>query len=427
MRILSSFDYLDRKKERAERKKSKNFNAFSLILVLVVLSFVAQGHFLIAQQGKIAYVSNQMGSNDIWIMNADGGDKTRLTCDDDTIEGAPRFSPDGKKIAFIWSVGNEHRLMVMNSDGSNVTCIHSYPWSIYFYEWSASGWLCLATNSRPGCFMDELRLIRPDGSDERILLQNIPTHGAAVTADGQSVLYVKSVYCWTPYNQIRMIDIDGSNDRLVFPNDRKAEFWPSYFNQNPRQFVFHQSDNGSGHGNPANLYTMNDDGTGKTRVTNLTGNCAFMTPVMSNDDSKILCRYNFGNNSDIVIVDRASGHFTNLTNSPYREMYPDWYEPTCSFGPTDQPLVFERGKGKPVIENVNWESCGGNGTMKIACQRAASAHVYLNGAEIVSPQMLNNNSKLLELPIVLEQGSNILQVKVEGKPTGNLEIEFIEE
>jgi Tol biopolymer transport system component len=427
MRLFSSFNELDGKKETVDRKKSKSFKALPLLFALIIFSFLAQGSFLMAQQGKIVYISNQMGSWDIWIMNADGSDKTRLTFDDATNEHAPRFSPDGKKIAFNWIVGNESRLMVMDRDGSNATCVRTYPWSVYFYEWSASDWLCLAGNSRPGCFMDDLRLIRPDGSDERILLQNVPSHGAAVTPDGQSILYVKSVYCWTPYNQIRMMDIDGSNDRLVFPNDRKAEFWPSYFNQDPRQFVFHQSDSSRGYGRPLNLYTMNDDGTGKTRVTNLTGDYAFMTPIMSNDDSKILCSYNFGNNSDIVIVDRDSGNFTNLTSSPYRESYPDWYESTCSFGPADQPLVFERGKGKPIIENVNWESCGGNGKMKIACHRTASAHIYLNGAEIVSPQMLNNNTKILEIPIILEQDTNILQVKVEGKPTGTLEIEFIEE
>ena len=230
-----------------------------------------------------------------------------------------------------------------------------------------------------------------------LLSKKSPSPGATITPDGQSVL------CG------------------------KAEFRTSLFNQNPHQFVFYQSDSSRGYGRPFNLYTMNDDGTGKTRVTNLTGDYSFMAPVMSNGDSKILCSYNFGNNSDIVIVDRASGNFTNLTNSPYQEMYPDWFEPTCSFGPEDQPLVFERVKGKPVIENVNWESCGGNGKMKIACHRAASAHIYLNGTKLVSPEMLNNNSKLPELPIVLERGSNILQVKVEGKPTGKLDIEFMEE
>jgi hypothetical protein len=426
MKSLNLFGYFDQKKETMKRQKSENIKVLPLFF-LFIISTVIQGSFLCAQQGKIAYTCDQMGSYDVWIMNADGSDKTRLTFDDDNYEGTPRFSPDGKRIAFIKYDGREGRLMIMNRDGSGLTHIQTYPGSFNLYDWSSSDWICLAVNTNPSCFVDDLRILRPDGSDERVLLQGVPSHGAAVTPDGQSVLYVKSVYCWTPYNEIRMMDIDGSNDRIVLANDRKAEFYPSYSNTNPKQFLFHQSDNSRGHGDPQNLYTMNDDGSEKMRITNLSGDKSFMFAILSNDDSKILCTYRFGNNVDIAMVDRESGNVVNLTNSPSRELLADWYEPTCFFGPEDQPLVFERGKGKPDIENVNWESCGGNGKMKIACHRTASAHIYLNGTKLISPEMLNNNTKILEIPIILEQGSNILQVKVDGKPTGKLEIEFIEE
>jgi Tol biopolymer transport system component len=48
---------------------------------------------------KIAFVSNRDGRRDIYIMNADGSNVTRLT-KDSIIKWSPSWSPDGTKIAF---------------------------------------------------------------------------------------------------------------------------------------------------------------------------------------------------------------------------------------------------------------------------------------------------------------------------------------
>lgn len=427
MTPLSLFVQFGKKREMISRKRLRYPKSLFIFIILTIISFVLPGLPLNGQQGKIVYTSNEMGNEDVWIMNADGSNKTRLTFDDAVYEGAPHFSPDGKKIVYQRYDGSEAYLMMMNSDGSGLTQIRKYPGNFYLYDWSKTNWICIAVNSNPSCFVDDLRILRPDGSDERVLLQGIPSHGAAVTPDGEHVLYVKSVYCWTPYNELRIIGIDGTNDRIIYPNDRIAEFWPSYSNTNSNQILFHQSDNSRGYGPPLNLYTLNDDGTGKSRITNLTGDNSFMFAIMSNDDSKILCTYRYGNNTDIVMMDSGGGNLINLTNSPYKELLADWHESTCSFGPSDQLLEFRRQKGKPLFENVEWESCGGTGSMKAKIDRVSSAYVYLNGTIVVSPQMLNSKTKLIEIPINLEKGFNILQVKIGSKPTGKLEIGFTED
>src|SRR5215210_3639491 len=54
----------------------------------------------------------------VWIMNADGSNKTQITND---VANCPSWSPDGSKIAFHRSDGNRTDIYVMNVDGTNQT------------------------------------------------------------------------------------------------------------------------------------------------------------------------------------------------------------------------------------------------------------------------------------------------------------------
>jgi TolB protein len=73
---------------------------------------------------KIAFASNRDGNLEIYVMNADGTDQTRLT-NNDAIDINPSWSPDGEKIAFSSDRDDDegrNDIYVMNADdGSDVT------------------------------------------------------------------------------------------------------------------------------------------------------------------------------------------------------------------------------------------------------------------------------------------------------------------
>ncbi len=82
-----------------------------LIVCLATLGLTVAGWG--QADGKIAFISDREGNNDVWIMNADGSDSVNLTQGRDC--ASPVWSPDGTKIAYI--AGGE--IWLMGADGSN--------------------------------------------------------------------------------------------------------------------------------------------------------------------------------------------------------------------------------------------------------------------------------------------------------------------
>lgn len=76
--------------------------------------------------GRLAFVSNREGNEEIYIMNADGTEVKNLTQNPGD-NYAPAWSPSGQRIAFLSNSGMEFnhyfKLYIMNADGTNPVLI----------------------------------------------------------------------------------------------------------------------------------------------------------------------------------------------------------------------------------------------------------------------------------------------------------------
>src|SRR2546422_80942 len=108
-------------------------------LVMVVLAGTIGGTFALARvfrtspthrtpaahgvrNGKIAFVRDQGGTPDIYVVNPDGTGVRRLTSDLSFV-AYPAWSPDGRRVAFSVPVIDRGRIYVMNANGSGLTRI----------------------------------------------------------------------------------------------------------------------------------------------------------------------------------------------------------------------------------------------------------------------------------------------------------------
>ena len=82
----------------------------------------------IFQLDKIAFTSLRDGNAEVYVMNADGSNQTRLTTTAPHAGNArASWSPDGTKIAFMSERDDNWEIYVMHADGSNQTRLTNNP------------------------------------------------------------------------------------------------------------------------------------------------------------------------------------------------------------------------------------------------------------------------------------------------------------
>lgn len=100
-------------------KKISFVTICSLVFVTLLFTFVLMPERTIAAGEKIVFASNQDGNFEIYTMNSDGTDLTRLTFNP-AIDSYPAWSPGGRKIAFASYRDGNYEIYVMNSNGTDV-------------------------------------------------------------------------------------------------------------------------------------------------------------------------------------------------------------------------------------------------------------------------------------------------------------------
>lgn len=214
---------------------------------------------------KIAFSSNRYGKYkyyrwDIYVINTDGSNQTRLTYG--TVnEGTPSWSPDGSKIAF--EIYGE--IYVMNHDGSNqirLTYSFDYEYGLYNFTnfsptWSPDGSKIAFASNRYGIY--EIYVMNADGSNQtRLTYNSAYDSDPAWSPDGSKIAFTSN----RGYNndEIYIINVDGSNQTRLTnnsANDRHPSWSPDGF-----KIAFVSDRDGN-----YEIYVMDADGSNQTRLT----------------------------------------------------------------------------------------------------------------------------------------------------------------
>lgn len=172
---------------------------------------------------KIAFTSTRQSGSlevaEIWVMNADGSNQTALTSDG-KFANSPSWSPDDSKIVFQSNRDGTDQIYVMNADGTGITRLTNGAWGDQEPAWSPDGALIAFQSSRDAT-------APVDNSDFEVYVMN---------ADGTSPVRLTNNSAFDGH-----VSWSPSGGQIIFDSRRDGN---------------------------EEVYVMNRDGSGQTNVTN---------------------------------------------------------------------------------------------------------------------------------------------------------------
>ncbi len=115
---------------------------------------------------RLAWTSNQGGNYDVWVADADGTNRRRLT-DDPAFDGEPQWLPDGSALVFSSTRGGTSRLWVVGADGTGLRPLTAPTASATSPSVSPDGArVAFVRSDASGADLYDIRI---DGADERRL------------------------------------------------------------------------------------------------------------------------------------------------------------------------------------------------------------------------------------------------------------------
>ena len=204
---------------------------------------------------KIAFVTNRDSNFEIYTMNAFGGNQTRLTFNAGS-DGSPVWSPNGQKIAFTTDRDGNYEIYTMNSDGSGQTRLTFNSSNDMNPTWSPDGSQISFQSNRDGNV--EIYAIYADGNGGTRLTNNSADDSFPDwSPDGTRILFTSTR---DGNQEIYVMNADGSNQtRLTSqPDSDGLPVW----SPDGKTVAFETNRDGN-----FEIYTMNADGSQQTRLT----------------------------------------------------------------------------------------------------------------------------------------------------------------
>jgi TolB protein len=273
--------------------------------------------------GKIAFQRSpdRWTNHDIWIMDADGSNLLQLTNHSEH-DGYPSISANGKTIAFERIRNSDPvEIFIMKSDGSGVYALTNNNVHDCDPDYHPDGKTVLFTRYNSSN-QSEIWTIRDNGSGPKLLLtpggSNV-SNTPSWSPDGKQIVFQDDN---TGNSEIYVCDASGKKMSQLTYNAAidKCPSWSPC----GTKIAFLSDRSGSWE-----IYLMNSDGSGVTQLTNNSGR-EFSNPAWSPDGMHIAfdCRHDNDGDGiwyfDIFIINADGTGETNITNSIYRDIAPEW-------------------------------------------------------------------------------------------------------
>jgi tricorn protease len=236
-------------------------------------------------------------ADEIWTVPTTGGQAKRLT-NHPARDGDPKFSADGKRIAFISNRTGSDQIFIMPAEGgiAEQKTYHSEGYSLA--DWFPDGNSLLALGSRDHFWRGPSRLLKVDITKrvaEKVLLDDYASY-ATLSADGKSILFVREGERWARKGyvgeraaQIWSLNLENSEVKELL-HEKVECLWPMWMSDKSG-FYFTKGAN-HGHDLWSYQFGVDDQPAQQTKIVGFDRD-SIVYPVISRDGSTIVFRHLF--------------------------------------------------------------------------------------------------------------------------------------
>lgn len=290
---------------------SRRFNLLFALAFLAILSSVAPA----AAQTPVRFMMDPHVSGDliafsyqgdIWVVRQDGTPVRRLT-NNLARDAAPRFSPDGRHVAFSSDRFGNYDVFIVPVEGGEPTQLTFHTAADIVRGWTPDGRIIFSSPRSPHPFLNPLQTVSPDGGLPTPMTMDQAAN-AAVSPDGRWVVYNRDALSTARKGQ------RGNRTTDLYIQDQESGSITRLTDTDPETFREHVSDalpmwgaDGmiwfvSERDGTFNLWKMAPDGTGMTQVTRFDDG-GVKYPSMSADGRTLV----FTQHHELFVMDVPAG------------------------------------------------------------------------------------------------------------------------
>lgn len=263
-------------------------------------------------QGQMAFISDRDGNYEIYTINVDGSDITRLT-NTSKDEFEPAWSPNGDKILFSSLRTGGPSIYTMNTDGTNVIQLTSDTYFDAWGSWSPDGQK-IVFGSYQHDDSGEIYIMNSDGSNQtRLTFHPEGDCCPRWSPDGEQIAFETNRDGNT---EIYVMDIDGSNQRNLTSN-LSGDFFPSW-SPDGRYITFESNRDGN-----SEIYIMDNNGSNQVNLTNHPAPDYPIT-VWSPDGQHIAFTRDLNGQGEIYIMDADGSNQVRFTENSANDASSSW-------------------------------------------------------------------------------------------------------